>query len=200
MRGAALHGPIDTTLHPADASALPPCGAAYVTTAANLTINPNSTAQNGYTSRSVGADPVFASYPSTPADDADTPSTPELLSADPSTGPQQFPRFVVGPVQFHEATTPAHAVFDSIINAWAVAYTVTQESHYDRATRADFHRYMALDLDGSVLSAPIVEPTQNTFASFEGRGEVSGAFTKKTAGELAALLTSGPLQVPLAAG
>ena len=41
----------------------------------------------------------------------------------------------------------------------------------------NFHQLLAIELDGEVYSAPIIQPTQSTFSSFDGKGEISGSLT-----------------------
>ena len=174
---------------------LPPCGAQYETLASNLSVN-ESTGQPGTT---ILPDPSFASYPSTTADDADQPSTTVLL---PAGGEQQYPRFVLGPAQMATSViASAQAQFDRVVNAWTVDATLTPSGavQFDRAAGADFHQYMAFDMDGVVLSAPLIQPNQSVFTSFGGKMEITGNFTRSGARQLAALLESGPLPAPLLA-
>ena len=49
----------------------------------------------------------------------------------------------------------------------------------------NFHQYVAIDLDGLVESAPLIQPNQASFTSFQGKGEISGSFTQATAKNLA---------------
>ncbi len=176
---------------------LPACGSRYATTVANLGIDPSAGAANGYTAVDVPPDPAFAPYPSTSTDD---PNRTELLSGDPVVGAQQYQRFVVGRAAPDAlSVASASAVFDTSIDAWAVMYTLTPTGAraWDRAAAAGFHRYVAIDLDGLVESAPIIQPVSSTFSSFGGRGEISGNFTATSAKVEASLLDSGPLDAPL---
>jgi hypothetical protein len=193
--GAPAYSPLPGGRRPL--GTLPPCGARYATTAANLGIDPSVSAANGYTASEVPPDPAFAPYPSTSIDD---PNRTELLSGDPVAGAQQYPRFVVGPAAPDAlSVASASAVFDTSIDAWAVMYTLTPTGAraWDGAAAAGFHRYVAIDLDGLVESAPIIQPVSSTFSSFGGRGEISGNFTATSAKVEASLLDSGPLDAPL---
>jgi len=172
---------------------LPRCGAQYQTSEANLAVNVN-TGQPGTT---ILADPIFASYPSTTADDADQPSGTVLL---PAIDQQEYPRFVLGPAQMtNPVVASAQAQFDGTINAWSVDATLTPSgaAQFDRAARAAFHQYLAFDMDGAVVMAPLIQPLQSVFISFGGKMEISGTLTKSSARQLAALLVSGPLPAPL---
>jgi preprotein translocase subunit SecD len=66
---------------------------------------------------------------------------------------------------------------------WLVDYTTTKRGAalWDKVTRESFHQLLALELDGVVYSAPIIQPAQASFTSFNGRGEISGNLTKADA-------------------
>jgi preprotein translocase subunit SecD len=63
----------------------------------------------------------------------------------------------------------------------------------------NFHLPVAIELDGSVYSAPIIQPTQATFTSFDGNGEISGSLTQQDADNLAQAMNYGALPVTLRA-
>jgi len=176
-------------------SPLPRCQSQYATTAANLDLNSDI----GQPTNTIGPDPIFASVPSTSADDVD-PSNSVLLPTDPKAGAQQYARFVLGKASLDaSAIASASALFDNSIDAWAVTYTLTPSGSraWDQVAEANFHQYVALDLDGLVMSAPLIQPNQSSFTSFDGRGEISGNFNAVSAKALAAVLASGPLVAPL---
>ena len=58
-------------------------------------------------------------------------------------------------------------------------------------------KYVAIDLDGYVESAPLIQPNQAAFSSFQGKGEISGSFTETSAKNLALQLNYGALPVRL---
>jgi preprotein translocase subunit SecD len=123
-----------------------------------------------------------------------------LLPTDPKAGAQQYARFVLGKASLDaSAIASASALFDNSIDAWAVTYTLTPSGSraWDQVAEANFHQYVALDLDGLVMSAPLIQPNQSSFTSFDGRGEISGNFNAVSAKALAAVLASGPLVAPL---
>ena len=66
-----------------------------------------------------------------------------------------------------------------------------------RAT--NFHLPLGIELDGEVYSAPIIQPTQSTFTSFDGKGEISGSLTQQDADNLAQAMNFGALPVTLKA-
>ncbi len=45
---------------------------------------------------------------------------------------------------------------------------------WDDVAEENFHALVAFDLGGSVVSAPVIEPTQSSFSSFGGSIVVSG--------------------------
>ena len=63
--------------------------------------------------------------------------------------------------------------------------------------QANFHQYVAIDLDGLVESAPLIQPNNASFTSFGGKGEISGNFTQATAKTLALELNYGSLPTKL---
>ncbi len=176
------------------ATSLPACEAQYETTASNLDVNTTT----GQPAQVIGPDPIFAPTPSTPAQD-DQPAAAVLLPADPVAGAQQYQRFVLGAAQLGNSDiASAQARFDQAIDGWLVDVTLTPTGTTDWDTMAfmNFHQYVALDLDGQVISAPLIEPAQSAFTSFGGQMELSGNFTATTAKTMAAVLGNGPLPVP----
>ena len=121
-----------------------------------------------------------------------------LLPTDPTSGAQQYPRFVLATASLKgNAIASASAVFDTTISQWAVSYNLRAVTPWDQVAQANFHQYVAIDLDGVVESAPLIQPGQATFTSFNGKGEISGNFTQQTAKNLALELNYGSLPVPL---
>jgi preprotein translocase subunit SecD len=55
----------------------------------------------------------------------------------------------------------------------------------------NFHKLLGIDFDGMVVSAPLIQPTQSSFSSFDGQGSISGNFTKPQAMALAKALHHG---------
>jgi preprotein translocase subunit SecD len=60
-----------------------------------------------------------------------------------------------------------------------------------------FHEIIGIGVDGIVESAPITQPTQNSFSPFYGQVEISGNFTQTSAQSLAIALEYGSLPVTL---
>ena len=63
----------------------------------------------------------------------------------------------------------------------------------------NFHQLLGIELDGVVYSAPIIQPTQSGFTSFDGQGEISGSLTQQDAQNLAQAMNYGALPVTLKA-
>jgi preprotein translocase subunit SecD len=158
---------------------LPTCSPSTQLNAANLGVTPNGGNINGYTSGNVQSDPAFATYPSTlPTQDdpGDTVLLPGVLAAGGSA------RYVLGPAQL--TGTAVQSVTTTLSNGnWVVdiSLTDTGSAAWDGLARQQFHQIIGVDLNGQVLSAPITEPTQSSFASFNGQLEISGGFTQAQA-------------------
>ena len=174
---------------------LPSCQAQYATTAANLAVN----VRTGVPGNVVPPDPGFASYPTT-SEEADDPSATVLLSGDPIAGAHEYPRFVLGPAQLTgSAIVAAHARSLGKSSGSDVLITLKRSAatQWDAVAQQNLHQYLAFDLDGLVLSAPLIQPLSSTFVSFGGTMQISGNFTSAQARDLAAVLGSGPLPVRL---
>jgi len=173
------------------------CPSQYQTTAANLGVKPDSAAPNGFTSNPISPDPALASYPSTPPSQ-DVASATVLLPAAPGTT-QQAQRYLLGPSQLGGSAIASASAQFTPSGQWVVAYTLTSSgsSKWDRVAQQNFHQMVAIDLDGKVESAPFIQPTQATFTSFGGQGQISGGFTQATAKQLALVLQYGALPVRL---
>jgi hypothetical protein len=169
-------------------SPLPTCAPTSQLTAANLAVQPISNSSGGYTSREnlVSADQQFAGYPSTSPANDNLDSTVLLPSQSPDPGSG---RFVLGPAALtRSAVKSANA--ELINHQWAINITLTGAgaTQWDTLAQQQFHAIIGVDLGGQVVSAPIMQPTQTTFSSFNGRMQISGSFNEKQAKALAAAL------------
>ena len=68
---------------------------------------------------------------------------------------------------------------------------------WDALAQQQFHKQVAIVLDGIVQSAPTIQPDQNAFSSFGGTAVISGNFTGAEASDLAKLINYGALPVQL---
>ena len=62
---------------------------------------------------------------------------------------------------------------------------------FDKVAEENFHQILAIDFNGKVVTAPIIQPSQSSFTSFNGKGEISGDLTKAEARALAQALHHG---------
>ncbi len=172
------------------------CAAPYQLTAANLGVTPDSNSTAGYTSKNVGPDPQFTTTPSTPAT-ADKAAATVLIPGSRAAGTQDI-RYLLGPAGLSgTAVKSANAQLNN--GQWSVNLDLTSSgaSQWDALAQKQFHAIIAIDLDGQVVSAPITQPTQSSFTSFDGRVSISGGFTEDFAKTLAADLNFGALPVKL---
>ncbi len=179
----------------ANGGKLPPlptsCASQYQTTAANLDVNTSTG-----TPANLAADPTFAAYKSTPSID-DTASKTVLLPGLPGTDT----RYLLSPSPLTGHAVKSALAQENATGAWVVNYTLTSSGSgaFDKLADANFHALVAIELDGVVQSAPLIQPTQATFTSFAGQGEISGGstFTEAYAKNLALAMQFGSLPVRL---
>jgi preprotein translocase subunit SecD len=175
--------------------ALPSCTASTQLTAANLQVTPDSSNVNGYTSNTnIQEDPQFATYKSSPALNDNKDQTVLL----PGTAAQGTTRYVLGPAGMTgTAVKSANAQLNS--GQWAVNLNLTSagSAQWDALSKQQFHAIIGIDLDGQVISAPITQPTQASWSSFNGQVQISGSFTEDQAKTLATDFTYGALPVKL---
>jgi preprotein translocase subunit SecD len=177
-------------------SPLPQCSASSALTAANLAVTPNSSSVSGYGSNNVGPDPALAAYPSTKSFNDDKNATVLL----PGLAGAGTIRYLLGPAQLTgQAVKTAQAQQDQT-GQWVVSYTLTSSGSaaWDKVAQQNFHQIIAIDLDGQVVSAPLIQPGQATFSSFGGSGQISGSLNQQQAQDLARALQFGALPVRLA--
>jgi preprotein translocase subunit SecD len=146
-------------------------------------------------SASTPADPTLAAVPtSTPAYDESHAGSPVLVPLLSGGGE----RYLLGRAVL-AGTAVAAAVVSYHTPEWVVDvdFTGPGSTDWDVVARRFFHEILTIDFDGQVVSAPVIEPTQARFNSFDGRLEISGNFTRRSAEILATDLNSGPLVTPL---
>jgi len=169
----------------ASSGALPTCSAATQLTPANLEVTPDPPNGNGYTSNTnIQEDPKFATYPSTTSTNSGQNGTVLLPG---SAENQSTARYVLGPAQMNgTAVKSANAQLQN--GTWAVNLNLTGSGskQWDTLAKQQFHALVGVVLDGQVISAPITQPTQSSFRSFDGHVQISGSFTEQQAEALAA--------------
>jgi preprotein translocase subunit SecD len=181
---------------------LPACGTQYATTAANLAVTPNSSVQ-GYASNSPSPDPTFAQYTSTSTDVANYEHRTVLLPSLPASGATQKDslRYVLGPEQMTGTSIGSAVAQQSQTGQWEVNYSLKGSAGstlWDTVAKENFHLLLGIELDGVVQSAPLIQPTQDGFTSFDGQGTISGGnMTENDAKVLAQAMEFGSLPVRL---
>jgi preprotein translocase subunit SecD len=75
--------------------------------------------------------------------------------------------------------------------------TGTGSTKWDALAQQQFHKQVAIVLDGIVQSAPQIQPNDQAFTSFGGTAVISGDFTGGEASDLAKLINYGALPVQL---
>jgi preprotein translocase subunit SecD len=80
---------------------------------------------------------------------------------------------------------------------WTVKMELTDSgsSKWDALAQQQFHKQVAIVLDGLVQSAPTIQPNDASFTSFGGTAVISGSFTGDEAETLAKLIHYGALPV-----
>ena len=189
-------GPYTPPKVPAATATLPPScpDPQYVLTAQNLQVSTATQAP----ANNIGPDPALSTYPSSAPDYNDNhPGSVVLVPASRNSG-QNGLRYLLGPTQvFGTAVHSAQAVFNT--PSWVVLVNLTGSgaTAWDTLAQQQFHAYIAIDLDGQVQSAPLTQPSQAAFTSFQGKIQISGSFTHTSAQNLALVLNYGALPVRL---
>jgi hypothetical protein len=167
---------------------LPTCAPSSELTASNLGVKPDPSNGNGYTSNSnvVRVDTQFAAYQSnSPTNDNRNDTV--LLPAQSSD--QGNVRYVLGPAALTRSAIKS-ASAQLVNNQWTISITFTGQgsTQWDTLAHSQFHAITGIDVGGKVVSAPIMQPTQSSFSSFNGQMQFSGSFNQKQAEALAAEL------------
>ena len=166
--------------------------------------HPTARQPDGFNANNVPPDPQYATYPSTsvekPNYENSTVLLPGLLGA--TTARQRGERCVLGPSEMTgHSIASATATLDQT-GQWVVDYTLAGSAGsalWDKVAQENFHQILGIELDGVVYSAPIIQPTQSTFSSFDGKGEISGSLTQTDAQNLAQAMNFGALPITLKA-
>jgi preprotein translocase subunit SecD len=167
------------------------CAPNTVLSPANLGITASSDSPDGFSEHMVPPDSDLAGTPSTAASSERASSVVLLPGLQNASVAPDGARYLLGPAQMTSASIQS-AVAIHHYGQWLVDYSMTPSGKrmWDKTTHADFHRLLALDYDGQVISAPIIQPSLESFVSFEGRGEIGG-LTKSEAKRFARALGRG---------
>ena len=160
-----------------EGGALPPCAAPYQLTPAVLNVVPNPSVA-GYSSNNPNPDPAFSGYPSSTGDSP----THTVLIQGLAGGPAVAQRFLLGPSEMRLSATDVKSAsaHKNRIGQWVISMHLTTQgaAAFDRIAQENFHQFLAIDMGGKVVSAPLIQPTQASFSSFDGTIEISGALDR----------------------
>ena len=133
-------------------------------------------------------DPIYASYKTTPIT-ADDPSKNVIFS---SGGAYDAERLVLGPAKANGTIISGATAQLLTTGSWVVSFTLTGKgtTAFNKIAAAYYHTPVADDLDGDIVSAPLIDAT-----SFPGSGQISGNFTHAEVSALALDLRYGSLPV-----
>ncbi|MGH9030106.1 MAG: protein translocase subunit SecD, partial [Acidimicrobiales bacterium] len=167
----------------------------YEQTAAN-----QGSESSGSPSNTVPADPTLAAYQTTSSTYNNNHANSEVLIPAPGTQ-WSGGRVLLGPSGVPgKDVHSAQAVFNTPNWDVEVTFNSAGATLWDKLAQTQFHAYIAVDLDGDVISAPLTLPSQSTFTSFSGKVQISGSFTQTSAQNLALDLNYGSLPVTFTRG
>ncbi len=167
------------------------CSGASALTAQNLNIQPFSTPPSGFTTdlSRIPPDAALGGTPSTNPSHERTSAT-VLVPWAPGSHAGAV-RYVLGPAQLTTASIKLASAKNIGGDLWVVNYTMTTAGSalMDKVAFENFHQQIAVELGGNVYSTPLVEPTQTSFTSYQGKGQISG-LTKSQAALLSSAMSS----------
>jgi hypothetical protein len=172
--------------------AIPACAKTSLLSAANMDVVPGR-GPDGYSSNIPAPDPQFASVPSTSVKRAGYASDTVLLPGLHAACDQvKTTRCVLGPSVMSSRAIASATVTQTPTHQWVVDYSTTNAGAavWDTVAEENFHQLLAIEVNGVVYTAPILQPTQSSFSSFNGKGELSGNLTRSEAVRLANALTA----------
>jgi preprotein translocase subunit SecD len=195
-------GKVAPMVQPRGTESIPACAAETQLSTANLDVTPDSNVAAGYTANNVPADPTFEVYPSssvlTPNYEHVSVLLPGLAASGSDNGGE---RYVLGPSEMTGHSIGSATATQDQTGNWVVDYNLTGSGSglWDQVAEENFHQILGIELDGVVYSAPIIQPSQSEFSSFQGKGEISGSLTEGDAQSLAQAMNFGSLPVRLQA-
>ena len=155
--------------------------------APHLAVTPDVDNVDGYTSNltSIQPDPQFAAYAST-STTSDLANSRVLLPGNGVYGPM---RYVLGPAGLTAVGIQSTRA-DYVNGNWVINLTLSGSgsADWDRLAQQQFHAVVGMVVNGQVISAPLNQPTQPYFTSFNGMVQIASNFSKQQAQELAARL------------
>ncbi len=189
--GAVLFRPVLCFVPPFNSLAQAPatsslsCDPAAALTAQNINVQPTGV------SSTLASDASLAGAPTTKPTADNAGATVLLPGAGGACGELKS-RCLLGPAQMSSAPIKSATVIRTHAGSWVVDFTMSSRNAalWDRVTSANFHQLLGIELNGVVYSAPIIQPLQSQFTSFDGKGEISGSLTKTEAIKLAKAMQS----------
>jgi hypothetical protein len=197
MQGRLYVGPVECAapMYDPNSSHTAPvalkCEKQYAMSASALKVNTDT----GRTA-TIPPQPDLAAVPSSnPA--AEPTGEAVIVPAGPSSG-FAGKRLVLGPASFGNSAIESAQASLLSGSQWAIDVTLTSSSAdaYELLTEDQFHALIGYDIDGTVVSAPVIEPTLSSYAQLGDTFQIQAGFTKSEAVDLANSLTS-PLAVPI---
>ncbi len=177
---------------------IPACTPSSSVQAPNLVVN----GSGGSNLNQIPPDSQYVPYPSTNPDEPNYPKNTVLLPGLSSSCGSAALRCVLGPAQMTGRSIGSAQATQNQTGQWVVDYTLAGSAGsalWDKVAQANFHELLGIELDGQVYSAPIIQPGQAAFSSFQGRGEISGNLTQADAQNLAQAMNFGALPITLKA-
>jgi preprotein translocase subunit SecD len=190
---------------PRGVGTIPACSSSSQITTTSLDVTPNSNVSAGYTyNTNLPPDPQFVDTPSTSVLKPDYANSTVLLPGLAGACGPDGERCVLGPSQMSGDQIASAQATQNQLGQWVVDYNLKGQAgstKWDQVSEANFHLPLGIELDGDVYSAPIIQPTQETWSSFQGKGEISAgsALTQQEAQNLAQAMNYGALPVTLRA-
>lgn len=167
------------------AGPLPACSPSTRLTVSNLQVYPGLDGHGYSTNANILPDPRFATYPSTR-------SSSNLQAQDvllPGTRSRGSSRYVLGPVGLGRDAIAGVRVTE-MSGQWVLDVSLTAEGsvEWDALAQKTFHEMTGVVVNDRVVSAPIMQPTQSSFTSFDGQLQISGGFSEQQAKAMASEL------------
>ena len=187
---------------PRGIGAVPACSSASELTAANLDINTST----GEPTNNIEPDSQYEAYPSTSVEKPNYAGSTVLLPGIGTACDGTGFRCVLGPSEMSGHSIASAQATQNQTGQWVVDYSLAGSAGsalWDKVAQENFHQLLGIELDGEVYSAPIIQPTQAGFTSFDGQGEISGGgntgLSQSDAQNLAQAMNFGALPITLKA-
>jgi len=167
------------------ATGAPRCSSRSLWNRANLGVVPNANLVSGFTYRVVPHDDGLGGVVTTPPN-RDTATATVVV---PVYG-ERSARYVLGPDDLVAGCVRSAQAQRNQAGQWVVnvALSTKGATLWDHVAARQFHEVEALVYEGTAVSAPLIQPTQTSFTSFDGQMSIAGSFTRALATQIAAAL------------